>query len=76
MLEAMDLDTGSLVASLIVSAIGFVVFGYGKRLRRVPQIVVGLVLMAFPYFVPNVVLMASIAAVLLAGLWLAVRCGL
>jgi hypothetical protein len=72
----MDTETSSLVASLIVSSIGFVVFGYGKRQQRVPQIVVGLVLMGFPYLVPGVVLMASIAAVLLAGLWFAVRFGL
>lgn len=72
----MDLDTGSLIASLIVSAIGFVVFSYGKRLGRVPQIVIGLLLVAFPYFVPSIPVMAIITAVLLAGLWLAVRFGL
>jgi hypothetical protein len=72
----MDMDTGSLIASLIVSAIGFVVFAYGKRLQRVPQIIVGLVLMGFPYLVPGIPLMAIITAVLLAGLWLAVRFGL
>jgi hypothetical protein len=72
----MDLENSSLIASLIVSSIGFVVFGYGKRQHRVPQIVAGLVLMAFPYFVPGALLMASIAAVLLLGLWLAIRLGL
>ena len=72
----MDLEAGPLIASLIVSSIGFVVFGYGKRLQRLPQVVVGLVLMAFPYFVPSVPLIASIAALLLGGLWLAVRFGL
>ena len=72
----MDLESSSLVASLIVSAIGFVVFGYGKRMGRVPQIVVGLLLMAFPYFVPNVPLMAGIAAGLLALMWIALRFGL
>ena len=72
----MDLDGSSLLASLIVSSIGFVVFGYGKRQERVPQIVIGLLLMAFPYFIGSVPLMAGIAAVLLAGLWVAVRFGL
>jgi hypothetical protein len=72
----MDIETSSLIASLIVSAIGFVVFGYGKRQQRVPQIAVGLVLMGFPYLVPSVPVMAGIAAVLLAGLWFAVRSGL
>ena len=72
----MDFETGSLVASLIVSAIGFVVFAYGKRLQRVPQIIIGLVLMGFPYLVPSVPLMAIITAALLTGLWLAIRFGL
>jgi hypothetical protein len=72
----MDVEAASLIASLLVSAVGFVVFGYGKRQQRVPQVVVGLALMVFPYFVPNVPVMASIAAVLLGGLWLAIRFGL
>jgi hypothetical protein len=72
----MDLEGSSLIASLIVSSVGFVVFGYGKRQQRVPQVVVGLALMGFPYFVPSVPVMASIAAMLLGGLWLAIRFGL
>jgi hypothetical protein len=71
-----DLETSSLVASIIVSSIGFVVFVYGKRQQRVPQIVVGLLLMGFPYLVPGVLLMAGIAALLLVGLWAAIRFGL
>lgn len=69
----MDLESGSLIASLIVSAIGFVVFTYGRRQERLPQVIVGLLLMGFPYFVPNVALMAGIAAGLLGLLWLALR---
>ena len=72
----MDLETSSLIASLIVSSVGFVVLGYGKRQQRVPQVVVGLALLVFPYFVPSVPMMAGIAAALLAGLWLAIRFGL
>jgi hypothetical protein len=72
----MDFDGGSLIASLIVSSIGFVVFGYGKRLERLPQVIIGLVMMAFPYFVPDTLLMSIIAGVLLVGLWVAVRFGL
>jgi hypothetical protein len=72
----MDLDGGSLIASLIVSSIGFVVFAYGKRLERLPQVIVGLVLMGFPYLVPDTLLMSAIASVLLVGLWIVVRFGL
>ena len=72
----MELDGGSFVASLIVSAIGFVVFSYGRRLERVPQVAVGLLLLVFPYFVPDTLLMSLIAGVLLVGLWIALRLGL
>jgi hypothetical protein len=72
----MDLEASSLIASIIVSSIGFVMFAYGKRQHRMPQVVVGILLMGFPYLVPSVPLMAGIAAVLLGGLWLAIRFGL
>lgn len=72
----MDMESGSLIASLVVSGIGFVVFGYGRRLERLPQVIIGLVLMGFPYLVPNVPLMAGIAGGLLILLWLAVRFGI
>ena len=71
----MDLESGSFVASLIVSSIGFVAFMYGRKLERVPQTVAGLLLMGFPYFVPNILLMGGIAAVLLVGMWIALRLG-
>jgi len=72
----MSLDPGSLIAGLLVSGVGFVVFEYGRRMRRPPQIGVGLVLMIFPYFVSNVFAMLAIAAALLVGLWLLLMRGL
>jgi hypothetical protein len=51
-------------------------FIYGKRQARVPHMAVGLVMMIYPYFVSNILLMFGIAAVLCLGLWLAVRRGL
>ena len=71
----MDLDANSLLASLLVSSIGFVAFMYGKKQSRVPQMVVGVLMMAYPYFVTNVALMLGVAVVLLAALWGAVRLG-
>lgn len=65
----------SLMASLMVSTIGYAVFLFGKRERRAPQLMGGLVLMVFPYFVDSALLMLVIAAALLLGLWLAVRLG-
>ena len=71
----MNLDAGWIVASLIVSSIGFVLLRYGRKQARLPQIVVGVAMLVYPYFVPNVVAMLIVAGVLCAGLWLAVRLG-
>ena len=72
----MNLDGNALLASLFISSIGFVSFAYGKRQRRLPQMLVGFALMAFPYFVGNVLWMFGIAALLLGALWLLIRLGL
>jgi len=70
------LDGNAILASIFVGSVGFVSFAYGKRQRRPPQMLIGLALMGFPYFVASVPLMLGIAAALLAALWLMVRLGL
>lgn len=72
----MSWDGPSLIASMIISSIGFVLLAYGKKMERLPQAVCGLVLLIYPYFVPSVALMIAIAAVLCAALWVAVKRGL
>jgi hypothetical protein len=68
-------EPSTLIAGFFVSGVGFVLFSYGKKLGRIPHLVIGLVLMVFPYFVPGVLLMLGIAAVLCALLFLATRRG-
>ena len=70
-----DFDANALFASFIVGGIGFVAFVYGKKQGRVPQMLAGLILMVFPYFVSNLALMGGIAATVLGLLWLVVRLG-
>jgi hypothetical protein len=65
----------SLWASLVISSIGLVLSSYGKKMARPPQLVVGLVLLIYPYFVPALVPMLIVAGVLLLGLWVAIRRG-
>jgi hypothetical protein len=71
-----DFDANSLLASIVPSSIGLVAFMYGKRQGRIPHMAIGVVLMIYPYFVSNILIMLAIAAVLSLGLWLAVRMGL
>ena len=68
-------STGSLFASLTISSIGLALLGYGKKQARLPQLVVGLAMLVYPYFVPAVVPMVIVAAVLLAAMLLALRLG-
>jgi hypothetical protein len=71
----MSFDANALLLSLLLGGIGFVALSYGRKQGRPPQIIVGLALMVFPYFVSSVVWMLGIAALLLALLWLVVRLG-
>ena len=71
----MDMSASSLVASLFVSSIGAGLFIYGKRCERWPQLVCGAALSLFPLCVSGAVWMLTISAVLLLGLWQAVRSG-
>jgi len=71
----MNLNPGWLFASLLVSAIGFILLHYGRKMARVPHVVAGLAMMVYPYFVPGVLANVLVAAGVLAVLWLAVRLG-
>jgi hypothetical protein len=68
-------DGETLLASLLVGSVGYVAFAYGKRQRRVPQLLAGLTLMIFPYFVDSVTIMLVVAALLLLAMWLALKLG-
>ena len=69
----LSLDPELLLASLLPGAIGFVLFRYGRSMNRPPQIVVGMLMMVFPIFVPYVWLTLAITALLSLGLVVAVR---
>ena len=71
----MHLDAGWIFASLIVSSIGFILLHYGRKMARVPQLVAGLAMMIYPYFVPGVLANVLVAVGLLALLWLVVKLG-
>jgi hypothetical protein len=68
-------DPTWLFLSLIPSSIGFVLFVYGKKQERWPQLVAGLLLMVYPYFTDSIATLVGVGIAIVAGLWLAVRGG-
>ena len=60
------MNAGLLLWGLLFSSIGLGFFLYGKKQRSVVPLVCGLVLMIYPYFIPNVMALVAIGVVLIA----------
>ncbi len=71
----MLMDPTWLFLSMIVGGIGFVLFVYGKKQQRWPQLVAGVLLMVYPYFTPGVPALCGVGAAILLGVWITVRQG-
>jgi hypothetical protein len=50
----MNLEPTWLFLSLIPSGVGFVLFVYGRKEQRWPQLAAGLALLIYPYFTDSV----------------------
>jgi hypothetical protein len=70
-----SLDPGLLFFSLITSGVGFVLFVYGRKQERPPQLVAGIVLMVYPYFVSDLMWNVGLFVAIVAATWFAVRQG-
>ncbi|MFL5417199.1 MAG: hypothetical protein ACJ79M_19620 [Myxococcales bacterium] len=71
----MSFDPTALLVSVLISALGVGFFLYGKKQQRAPQLVAGIALMGYTYFVSSVAVMVAVAAAILVALWVAVRIG-
>ena len=71
----MDFSFGGLLLSMTIGSVGMGLFIYGKKQTRIPQLAAGVLLMIYPYFVPDLWVMGGIAGALLLLLWGAVRMG-
>jgi hypothetical protein len=71
----LSFDPDFLILDLVIGGVGFVLFVYGKKQQRWPQMAAGVLFMVYPYFVSTVGAMIGVGLVLGAGLWWAVRSG-
>ncbi len=68
-------DANAFLLSMLIGGVGFVAFAYGKKASRLPQMVAGVTLMVFPYFVSGVAWMLGIAVAVVALMAAAIRAG-
>ena len=59
----------ALFGSLLFGAIGLGAFTYGKKMVLYKPMIIGMLLMAYPYFVPETWLMYTIGCGLCLGLY-------
>ena len=71
----MNLDPGYLLASMLVSSVGFVLFKYGRKQSRLPHLVFGVLLLVYPYFLTDLGWMLGVLPLLLLILWGLTRIG-
>ena len=71
----MSFDPSTLFVSLFTSAIGYALFSYGRKQARIPQVVGGVLLMVYPYFVDSFTSMFIIGVLICVGVWAALRMG-
>lgn len=71
----MNFDPTWLMLSLIPSGVGFVLFVYGKKQSRWPQLAGGLLLMVYPYFTPSISALLGAGVVITAAIYYAVQAG-
>lgn len=64
-----NFNTANLFAGVIFSGSGFGAFIYGKKTGSFRPMLIGIALMAYPYFLSNTLLMYLIGVVLTAALY-------
>ncbi len=72
----MDFSPAGIFAGLVVSAFGTGLAIYGRKQRRLPQLLGGILLLVEPLFVAGWWQILGIGTVLVALVWLALRMGL
>jgi hypothetical protein len=64
-----------MLVSMLVGTLGLGIFVYGKKQTRLPHMLTGVLMMAYPYFVSNPLLSIGIGVALVAALTVAVKAG-
>ena len=69
LLQAEDFSAAKIFAYIIFGAIGFVTFLYGKKNKLFRPMIIGAVLMAYPYFISGTFFLYLVGIALTAALY-------
>ena len=65
----MNLSFANIFSGVLFGTIGFSAFLYGKKQASVKALILGIILMAYPYFVQNVIANYAIGTILTIALF-------
>ena len=65
----MNFSMTNIIGGLIFGSIGFIAFVYGKKQSNFITMIIGALLMAYPYFIQNNILLYVIGAALTGALF-------
>jgi hypothetical protein len=68
-------DVNTILLGGVISLVGMALLMYGRKSTRIPHMVVGLILIVYPYFVGNLFATIAIAVALIGALALVSRLG-
>ena len=71
--EVEGMSSEQIIAAFVVSTVGLSLFLFGKKQRRLPQFIVGILMMASPMVVPDPVWVGVSFVALLIGMRVAIR---
>jgi hypothetical protein len=66
---ASTFSMANIIAWVIFGAIGFVAFSYGKKNNKLTTLILGIVMMVYPYFVQNTILLYVVGILICIGLY-------
>lgn len=69
LLQNNDFNGAKIFACIIFSTIGFVAFVYGKKNKFWRPMIIGVVLMTYPYFISGTFFLYLVGIVLIASLY-------
>jgi hypothetical protein len=69
LLQADDFSAAKIFAYIIFGAIGFAVFVYGKKNKFLRPMIIGIALMAYPYFISGTLVIYLVGIALTAALY-------